>query len=308
MQLELRHLRYFLAVADELNFSRAAERLHIAQPAISAQIRGLETQLGCELFHRTTRKVELTAAGQLLLPDARELVERADRAAAKLVAAARGQQGLLRIGFVAHAAGEISTEIYRRFGEDYPGIEVELVEARTLEGSQAAVARQETDAAFVWLPILHEELDSEPVAFERKLVAMHPEHRLASKRAVEADELLDEPVVAPWDHYSPETVAQWLAPFRRARKPIDPFAESLDECMNFVVRGLAVYCVPESVERFYGRPDVAFRPLLGVEPAGVALAWHREAQNPAVASFVEVTRKVLGEAAEAPVSIQSRRR
>jgi DNA-binding transcriptional LysR family regulator len=308
MQLELRHLRYFLAVAEELNFSRAAERLHIAQPALSAQIRTLETQLGCELFHRTTRKVELTQAGHLLLPDARDLVERADRAAAKLVAAARGQQGLLRIGFVAHAAGEVSTEIFRRFGEDFPGIEVELVEARTLEGSQAEVAGQKTDTAFVWLPILDAELESETVAFERKLVAMHPEHRLASRPAVEPDELVNEPIVAPWDHYSPETIAWWLGPFRRARKPGDPFAESLDECMNFVTRALAIYCVPESVERFYGRPDVVFRPILGVEPAGVALAWHREAQNPAVASFLEVTRAVLGEQAEAPVSIQNRRR
>jgi DNA-binding transcriptional LysR family regulator len=308
MQLELRHLRYFLAVAEELNFSRAAERLHIAQPALSAQIRTLETQLGCELFRRTTRKVELTQAGHLLLPDARDLVVRADRAAAKLVAAARGQQGLLRIGFVAHAAGEVSTEIFHRFGEDFPGIEVELVEARTLEGSQAAVAGQETDAAFVWLPILHAELDSKTVAFERKLVAMHPEHRLASKPAVEPDELVDEAIVAPWDHYSPETTASWLAPFRRARTAADPFAESVDECMNFVIRRLAVYCVPESVERFYGRPDVVFRPLLGVEPAGIALAWHREAQNPAVASFVEMTRAVLGQQAETPVSIQSRRR
>jgi DNA-binding transcriptional LysR family regulator len=308
MQLELRHLRYFLAVAEELNFSRAAERLHIAQPALSAQIRTLETQLGCELFHRTTRKVELTAAGQLLLPDARELVERADQAAAKLVAAARGQQGVLRVGFVAHAAGEISTEILRRFGTDYPSIEVELVEGRTLEGSQAAVARQETDAGFVWLPILHDELESELVASERKLVAMQPEHRLASGPAVEPKDLEDEPIVAPWDHYAPETIAFWFTPFRRSRKPIDHFAESIDECMNFVARGLAVYCVPESVKRFYGRPDVAFRPLLGVEPAGVALAWHHEAQNPAVASFVGVTRTVLGEAAEAPVSIQSRSR
>lgn len=308
MQLELRHLRYFLAVAEELNFSRAAERLHIAQPALSAQIRTLETQLGCELFHRTTRKVELTSAGQLLLPDARALVEQADRAEAKLAAAARGQQGLLRVGFVAHGAGEVSTEIFRRFGTDYPGIEIETVESRTLEGSQAAVARQDTDAAFVWLPVLHDELDSEPVAFERKLVAMHPEHRMASQRAVEPDELVDEPIVAPWDHYSPETVVRWLAPFRIARKPFDLFAESLDECMNLVVRGRALYCVPESVERFYGRPDVAFRPLVGVEPAGVALAWHREAQNPAVASFVAVTRAVLAEAAEAPIPIQSRRR
>jgi DNA-binding transcriptional LysR family regulator len=308
MQLELRHLRYFLAVAEELNFSRAAERLHIAQPALSAQIRTLETQLGCELFHRTTRKVELTSAGQVLLPDAREIVERSELAAAKVAAATRGQRGLLRVGFVAHAAGEISTGIFRRFSAEFPGIEVELVEARTLEGSQAAVAGQETDAAFVWLPILHEELASQPVALERKLVAMHPEHRLASRSAVDLDELVDEPIVAPWDHYSRETVTGWLAPFRQARKPIDLFAESIDECMNFVIRGLAVYCVPESVERFYGRPDVVFRPLLGVEPAGVALAWHREAQNPAVASFVAVTGTVLAEEAEAPVSIQSRRR
>jgi DNA-binding transcriptional LysR family regulator len=85
-QLELRHLRYFLAVPEELNFSRAAERLHIAQPALSAQIRSLETQLGAELFSRTTRKVDLTPAGELLLADAREIVE---RAAAKVVAAAR---------------------------------------------------------------------------------------------------------------------------------------------------------------------------------------------------------------------------
>jgi DNA-binding transcriptional LysR family regulator len=308
VQLELRHLRYFLAVAEELNFSRAAERLHIAQPALSAQIRTLETQLGCELFRRTTRKVELTPVGRLLLPDARAIVERAELAAAKVAAAVRGKRGLLRVGFLAHAAGETSTEIFRRLAEDFPDIEVELVEARTLEGAQRRVAEQATDVAFVWLPILHEELDSEPIVFERKLVAMYPQHRLASKRAVKPDDLVDEPIVAPWDHYSAATLASWLGPFRQARKPVDVFAESVDESMNFVIRGLAVYCVPESVERFYGRPDVVFRPLLGVEPAGIALVWHREARNAAVASFVEATRKVLDSEAQPAVSIQSRRR
>ena len=104
MQLELRHLRYFLAVAEELNFSRAAERLHIAQPALSAQIRSLETQLGCKLFNRTTRKVELTPAGELLLADARNIVARTDRAAAKVAAAGRGEQGGLRVAFAAHGS------------------------------------------------------------------------------------------------------------------------------------------------------------------------------------------------------------
>jgi DNA-binding transcriptional LysR family regulator len=308
MHLELRQLRYFLAVAEELNFSRAAERLHVAQPALSSQIKSLETQLGCELFHRTTRKVELTPAGELLLPDAREIVGRADEALSKLGALARGQSGALRVGFVAHAAGETGTEILRRFGEELPAIEVELVEARTLEGSQQSVVDRETDAAFVWLPILHEELDSEPIAFERKLVAMSPEHPLAAKRAVAPNDLVDEPIVTPWERYTPETLAFWLGPFREARKEFDVYAESVDESMNFVSRGLAVYCVPESVERFYGRPDVVFRPLFGVEPAGIALVWRRDTENPAVAKFVDVTRAVLRSEPEPAVSIKSRQR
>jgi hypothetical protein len=137
---------------------------------------------------------------------------------------------------------------------------------------------------------------------------MHPEHRLAAQPAIVSDDLVDEPIVAPWERYSDETLRLWLAPFRESRKPSDIFAESLDECMNFVIRGLAVYCVPESVERFYGRPDVVFRPLLGVVPAGTALVWLRVSENPAVASFVELTRKVLSSEAPPAVSIQSRRR
>ena len=120
MHIELRHLRYFLAVAEELNFSRAAERLHIAQPALSAQIRALESQVGCELFARTTRKVELTANGEMLLEDAREIVGRAESAVSKLQAASRGERGLLKVGFVAHGAGETGTEILRRFAEAFP--------------------------------------------------------------------------------------------------------------------------------------------------------------------------------------------
>jgi DNA-binding transcriptional LysR family regulator len=297
MPLELRHLRYFLAVADELNFSRAAERLHIAQPALSAQIRSLETQLGCELFSRTTRKVALTPAGELLLADAREIVERADRAAAKVAAAARGDRGALRIGFAAHGAGETGTEIFRRFADEYPAIEIELVESATLEGLQQLVADHEADAAFAWLPILHEELESEVVFSEPKSVGMHPEHRLAAQQEARAEDLESEPIVAPWEHYTPATVEYWLGPFREGRAEIDLDGKSVDECLSLVVRGLAVFVVPESVERFYGRPDVVYRPLVGVEPASVALVWHRQTQNAAVASFVAVTRQVLADAA-----------
>jgi DNA-binding transcriptional LysR family regulator len=292
MQLELRHLRYFLAVAEELNFSRAAERLHIAQPALSAQIRSLETQLGTELFSRTTRKVDLTPAGELLLADARDIVERADRAAAKIAAAARGERGALRVAFAAHAAGEASTAIFRRFAEEHPAIELELVESATLEGLQRLVVDHEADAAFAWLPILHDELESEVVFSEPKSVGMHPEHRLAELEEVRPEDLEAEPIVSSWEHYSPATLAYWLGPFRSERTPIDLQATSVDECLSLVARGLAVYVVPESAQRFYGRPDVVYRPLVGVGPASVALVWHREPQNAAVEPFVEVTRAI----------------
>jgi DNA-binding transcriptional LysR family regulator len=306
MLLELRHLRYFLAVAEDLNFSRAAERVHIAQPALSAQIRALEKQLGCELFVRTTRKVELTPPGEMLLEDARKIIALADEAAAKLVAVGRGRRGRLRIGFVAHGAGETSTEIFRRFGAEFPAVETELVECATLEETQRLVRDHELDVAFAWVPILYDELLTEPVLSERKLIAMHPDHPLAGKRALNAGDLESEPIVAPWDHLPEEMVDFWFTPFRTGgRLPEDPNARSADECLSFVSRGIAVYCVPESVQRFYQRPDVVFRPIMDVAPAQVVLAWHREARNPAVASFVEVTRTVVGEESGNAVAIQS---
>jgi DNA-binding transcriptional LysR family regulator len=296
MQLELRHLRYFLAVAEELNFSRAAERLHIAQPALSAQIRVLETQLGCELFARTTRKVALTPAGELLLEDAREIVARADEAAAKLAAVARGQRGLLRIGFAAHGAGETGTAILRRFADEFSEIETELVEATTLDELQRCVRDRETDVAFGWVPILHDDLLSTPVTSERKFVALNAANPLAQKDEVPARDLESEPIVGPWANVPDEMLAFWYEPFRpNGRRDIDLDAKTVDESLAFVARGLAVYCVPESIERFYPRPEVVFRPIADVEPAQIVLVWHRDPQNPAVASFVEVTQAVVEE-------------
>jgi DNA-binding transcriptional LysR family regulator len=296
MPLELRHLRYFLAVAEELNFSRAAERLHIAQPALSAQIRVLETQLGCELFARTTRKVELTPAGALLLADAREIVARADEAEAKVVAVSRGQQGLLRVGFAAHGAGETGTAIFRRFADEFPAVETELVESTTIDEIQQAVHDRETDVAFAWVPILYEDLLSAPLAVERKLVALTASHRLARLDEVPTRELESEPIVGPWGDVPEEMLAFWYEPFRPdGRRVDDLYAKTVDESLSFVARGLAVYCVPESIERFYPRPEVVFRPIAGVEPAQIVVVWRRDAQSTAVESFVQVTRSVVAE-------------
>lgn len=200
----------------------------------------------------------------------------------------------MRVAFAAHAAGEASTAILRRFDEEHPAIAVELVESPTLEGLQQLVADHDADAAFAWLPILHDELEHVIVFSEPKSVGMRPEHRLAAQDQVEAKQLETVPIVSAWEHYTPATVAYWLGPFRTERTSIDLHATSVDECLALVARGLAVYVVPESAQRFYGRPDVVYRPLVGVEPASVALVWHRETQNAAIDALADVTRSVVG--------------
>jgi DNA-binding transcriptional LysR family regulator len=297
---ELRHLRYFLAVAEELNFSRAAERLHIAQPALSAQIRTLEAQLGCELFTRTTRRVELTPNGKILLEDAREIVARADAAAAKLKAAGRGERGFLRISFAGHGAGELGSEMLRRFSEQYPAVDIELVSAATLEELQRLVLDRQTDLGFVWLPLLFEELTAVTVMQEEKFVVVPRDHPFAVKSEVRASEVAAERLVAPWDDYPPEFFKEWLDDFRpEGRREDDPNAMSIEECMSFAIRGVALYVVPESVQRFYPRPEVAFVPIADVAPARIALAWRSEAPSPPVAAFVETAKALLEEDAPA---------
>jgi DNA-binding transcriptional LysR family regulator len=255
---------------------------------------------------RTTRKVELTQNGALLLDDAREIVGRVDQAVAKLRAAARGERGVLELGFAAHGAGELGTLILARFAEAFPSIETELVSASTLEELQRHVVERVTDVAFVWPPLLYDELAAETVLSERKLIAMHADHRLAREAVVDPNDLIDEPIVAPWDHYPDALLSAWFDPFRPAgRRPDDPSALSVDECLSFVTRGLALYCVPESVSRFYARPDVVFRPILAVPPANVAIAWHRDVRNPAVTSFIETAREVLREEEQRAGAIQS---
>jgi DNA-binding transcriptional LysR family regulator len=294
VHVELRHLRYFVAVAEELNFSRAAERLHIAQPALSAQIRSLEAQLGTPLFVRTTRKVELTATGTMLLEDAREVLALADAAVAKLRAASRGERGELRIGFAAHGAGEVGMEILRRFAEKHPAIESELISAPSLEELQRQVRDRETDVAFVWLPLLYDELEAEVVLAEQTLAVLHPEHRLAAEAEVRQVQLADHPIVAPWDDLPEPFVRAWFGAARPdGRADGDPSAVSVDESLAFVSRGMAIYCVPESASRFYGRPEVVFRPIVDAPPVESAVAWRRDSRSPVIGAFVETAWAVV---------------
>lgn len=292
--LELRHLRYFLAVAEELNFSRAAERLHVAQPALSAQIRAVERQLGCQLFDRTTRRVELTASGQMLLADARDILARTDEAVAKLRAAARGERGALRIGFVAHGAGEIGAEILQRFAAAFPAVRDAVRGVGNTRGDPAARPRscQRCCVHLASAALSGARERADPV---RAGVRRHdPEHRLASRPTLTRSDVTPEPIVAPWDEVPFEVLVPWLEQFRPAgRRPDDPNAKGLAECLNVASRGLAVYCVPDSVPRYHSRPDVVFRHVVDATPGHAVVVWHRELRNAAAHSFVEIARAAV---------------
>jgi DNA-binding transcriptional LysR family regulator len=196
--MELRQLAYFLAVAQERNFTRAAQRIPIAQPAISQQIRRLESELGERLFVRDRRGIRLTAAGQALLPHARTMLANADHAR-EAVAALRGLlTGRLAFGFVLPLPDQRLPGLLGAFHRQYPGIELRLLEDET-DALLAALGTGQLDAALIGLGRYDRpppELESLLVAREPVVVAVHPQHALAGAGSILLHALRDEPMIA----------------------------------------------------------------------------------------------------------------
>src|SRR5579862_2353604 len=193
--VELRQLRYFVAVAEELHFRRAAARLHVSQPPISQQIRALEAEIGCLLLSRTRRRVELTPAGEAFLGDARALLAGLDAAVAATRRVASGQTGRLRVGFVGSALLSVVPGIVHGFREARPGVEVELRERPTTEGLRG-VLEGTVDVGLVRAPIEDaDELRCVRVLRERTVAALPANHPLAALRRIPLARLAAEPLV-----------------------------------------------------------------------------------------------------------------
>jgi LysR family transcriptional regulator, benzoate and cis,cis-muconate-responsive activator of ben and cat genes len=188
---ELRHLRYFIAVAEELNFSRAAERLHMAQPPLSVAIRQLEEELGTTLFVRTSREVRLTEAGIVLLDGARRTLAEADAAVVAAQRAASGAVGSLRIGYSWSARFETLPALGRAFKDRHP--EVELLAEETWNGRIPMALRARTiDVALALCPDVVDDLTYATVRSEPVVALLSSSHRLASEEAVGLDALADD--------------------------------------------------------------------------------------------------------------------
>ena len=189
--MELRHLRYFVAIGEEENYRRAAHRLHVAQTALSTQIQDMEAELGFKLFDRLPRGVKLSAAGRLFLEDARRILQQVSEAAASAARVARGQSGTLRVGFTENASWRgIVPESLRRFRERQPDAELQLTPATSLEQLEA-IRSGRLDAGFVFnMPKGDAELDYLPVAMQHVELAVPKGHALAKVKKLRLRDLV----------------------------------------------------------------------------------------------------------------------
>lgn len=287
--IELRQLRYFLAVAEELNFTRAAERLHLAQQALSASIRRLEEQLGVTLFVRTTRKVELTSAGEVLVDGARRVVDAASDALERVQQAAEGRSGRLAVGFSTAAGGvPIVREILRRFAAAAPEVDLRTVE-RDFADPSAGLVDGTTQAAFIFGPLPEPGLSAITLLEEDRLLAVRPEHPLAERGSVHADELVHLPwlrvpaVRGPWPDF-------W---FRRpGQGAVGPVIRTADEWVTAVEAGRGVAFTMPTVMQNFATARIRTVPVVGLEPAAVLLAWRSNSAEPLVTRLVETALAV----------------
>jgi DNA-binding transcriptional LysR family regulator len=294
--VELRHLRYFVAVAEELHFGRAAARLHIAQPPLSQQIRRLEAELGVELFRRNRRRVELTDAGRLLLEQARPLLRDADRIESTLRRAGRGDVGRLRVGFVGSATYEVLPLILRAFRDRHPDVELTLHEQLSSELFEALLAGR-ADVGLVRPPLVpNAAVELTPLLTERLVAVLPDSHPLAAHEAVEVSDLAGEPFV----FFSRQTGASLyedvVGVCRQAGFTPDVVQEAAETqtVVSLVSAGIGISLLPAAVELFQ-RPHVVYRPLTGPNvDLELTVARRRDDASPLVARFLEVALEVTG--------------
>ena len=296
--MELRHLRYFIAVAEELHFGRAAERLRITQPPLSFQIQSLERELGVQLFVRG-RRVQMTEAGRALLAKAREAIEAADAAARAAQQASQTINGRLRVGYPATGVFELPPLALRTFQERFPNVGVGTVVASTGAHLEALRAEQ-LDVAFVRLGVLDREtmqfrtLQSEPL-----LLAVPEDHALARVPAVPVERLAGEPIVLfPYAHEP--LLYRYLVTDVLGRSRVAPSvvleATTMESACSAVAARLGVAFISEPVARSFAIPGVVYRCFAPPPPlSGLGVAWRQDAASNAVRWFLEV----LDELAEA---------
>jgi DNA-binding transcriptional LysR family regulator len=289
--MDLRRLRYFIAVADERHFGRAAAHLGIAQPPLSRQIQALEEELGVSLFDRSRRQIELTTAGGVLVTHARALLDAAERAALETQRAGRGEFGRLVIGYPSSIAYSGLTEILRAYRARFPGVELQLHEGAPQAVVDALNARR-MDVGFVRGPLEEPALRNELVLDEPLLVAMADQHPLRGRGPMRLEALAQEPFVLFPRERSPWFFDLVLRLCRDAgfEPRVAQQAPAID-VVSLVAVGLGVAILPASW-RGLRREGIVFRGIVGDPRTQLLLCWPKGEIAPVTTRFIETVRSV----------------
>ena len=277
--VDLRKLRYFVSVAGRLNFGRAAEELHIAQPVLSRQIRALETDLGAKLFDRDSHGVRLTAAGEQLLADAGPLLAAAD-ATRRRVAAAAGGPRSLTVGF---RSGIVVTPAVQLFAAEYPDVAVQVLKVEWDDQAEVLLDGR-ADIVFARRPIEERGLRVKPLFTEPRMAVLPINHRLAGKESITEDDVVGEPII--W-HPNGN-----MLPTRRRHTPANLLVRSVEEKLEHVAAGRGISLLPRSAPVYYSRPDITYVLVSDLPPDEVCLATAATTQSPLVTAFAKAARQV----------------
>jgi DNA-binding transcriptional LysR family regulator len=294
MDVEMRHLRALLAVAEELNFTRAAERLHLTQQALSGQIRQLEQRVGTRLVERDSRRVALTPAGEELSRQARPLLAGAQHAVAS-ARAAGGEQTNLTVGYIAPVTRRMTAPAIRRFEELRPDVALTIHFANFLDSS-GGLREGSADVAILYGEFDREGIELHPLFSEPRGVALPSDHPLAAQGdPLELAQIIEEPIV-----YAPAPDRTWVdfwtaARHRRTPARVGATVTSLDGIIEAVAAGLGIAVTLAPAVEALGSSAVVFRSVNGLEPLDFWVACRQPDERPAVRDFVQAAIAALGE-------------
>ncbi|KAB8317887.1 LysR family transcriptional regulator [Tolypothrix campylonemoides VB511288] len=294
--MELRHLRYFVAVAEDLHFGRAAERLHMTQQPLSQQIRQLEDELGVLLFHRTKRRVQLTESGKAFLVEARQVLLKAAQAVEIARQVAQGESGRLKVGFSGFATYSVLPKALRIFRERFPRVELELEEMTTTAQVQA-LQEQQIHLGLMIPPIPDATLSLQPILREPLVVILPETHPLATQPELALPMLANESFILVSRHLEPGYYDQCISLFQQAgfSPKVVQKASQKQTILGLVSAGMGVSLAPASIRNIH-RAGVVYITLniLNAEVELVAV-WRQDEPLPVLRTFLEVMKKVVGQ-------------
>lgn len=295
--MERRDIEIFLTLAEETHFGRTAERLHVTTARVSQTISKLERAIGTSLFHRTSRRVELTAVGMQLEADLRPAMEQIAQGIERAIAAGRGMGGLLRVGYLGPEAGRICFEAAAALTERFPDCEVRVLEVQNGQGV-APLRMDEADVLFLCFPFHEPDLTCGPVLIsEPRILVVSSRHPFARRPSISLEDLSRDKVISVRpspgipEYYWHESRLPDRTPGGR---PIvrGPTASTFQEMLALAGAGQGMLVAGAQTARYFPRPDVAYLPFDDAPPVEWGLVWRSANETPLVRAFGETAARI----------------